>query len=217
MRKQKHRRKILAMIMAVILGIGLFPMNVYDYAEETEAEWETETMKEMEPAEPMNPLTPDGNLTLVDDEGTSVGEGKQFITVVTKSGNYFYLVIDRDDKGEQTVHFLNQVDEADLMALMDEEEAAKYLPIVEEPEPEPILPVEEPEEEDAELSLSGLLSLLLVGAAMAAATAVYLNLAKDKKQAQQEKPDPDADYPEEDEEYGDEDEYEIEEETEDEI
>ena len=67
-------------------------------------------------------LTPDGNLTLIDDIGSSTGSGKQFITVETNSGNVFYLIIDRDDEGEETVHFLNQVDERDLMALMDEEE-----------------------------------------------------------------------------------------------
>ena len=67
-------------------------------------------------------LTPEGNLSLVDDIG-GASSGKQFITVETKNGNVFYLIIDRDDEGAQTVHFLNQVDEADLLALMEDGEA----------------------------------------------------------------------------------------------
>ena len=67
-------------------------------------------------------LTPDGNLTLIDDIGSTTQRGKQFITVETKTGNVFYLIIDRDDEGKETVHFLNQVDEADLLALMGDDQ-----------------------------------------------------------------------------------------------
>ncbi|MBR6748238.1 MAG: DUF4366 domain-containing protein, partial [Clostridia bacterium] len=79
------------------------------------------------------PLTPDGNLTLIDDilqdSGYFVSEeqtvaNKQFITVQSKNGNYFYLVIDRSGDKEN-VYFLNLVDESDLLALMESEESTE--------------------------------------------------------------------------------------------
>ena len=75
-------------------------------------------------------LTPDGNLSLIDDIGSSTRSGKQFITVETRNGNVFYLIIDRDDEGEETVHFLNQVDEADLLTLMGDDAPAAETPAV---------------------------------------------------------------------------------------
>lgn len=68
---------------------------------------------------PSVPLTPEGNLTLVDDLERTDEIDKQFITAVSKNGNYFYLVIDRAGK-EDNVYLLNMVDEADLMALMED-------------------------------------------------------------------------------------------------
>ncbi len=71
-------------------------------------------------AESGSPLTPDGNLELVDDV-TQESDGKQFITVQSKNDNTFYIVIDRD-KDTDNVYFMNLVDEADLMALMEDGE-----------------------------------------------------------------------------------------------
>ena len=72
-------------------------------------------------------LTPDGNAALVDD----FGGNKQLITVTTKAGNYFYILIDRANEDKETaVHFLNQVDEADLMALMEDGQSTEEPPAV---------------------------------------------------------------------------------------
>ena len=125
-------KKIGAALLACAMCFGVFSTTAFAYVDESVATEEPaveEKVPETEPEEPMLPLTPDGNLTLVDDAGSPTKSGKQFITAVTKNGNYFYIIIDRDDKGEETVHFLNQVDEADLMALTEDGEKAET-PIV---------------------------------------------------------------------------------------
>ena len=169
-------------------------------------------MQNMDTSEPA--LTPDGNLTLVDDVGSDNGEGKQFITAVTKNGNYFYIIIDRDDEGKETVHFLNQVDEADLLKLMDEEEAAQYAEDKKEPvtEPEVTEPVTEPEvvEPEPEEPKTNMLPAVIAVIVLAAGGGffVYKKMQEKKKEKEAAKPDPDADYVDDDEDYGYSEEYE---------
>ena len=165
------------------------------------------------------PLTPEGNLTLVDDYHTtySDGSGQQFITLVSKSGAYFYLVIDRAADGDETVHFMNLVDEADLLALMEEEQAEAYNAEKEaalqaelekqQAEEEAKKAAEEAakaESEEKDFDLTGLASkflgiVALVG--LAAGGGFYFFIQKKKKeQAAKESVDPDADYRESEEE-----------------
>lgn len=150
-------------------------------------------------------FTPDGNLSLIDDFLFSAtnpdGEKaeKQFITVQSKNGNYFFIVIDRAGD-EENVYFLNMVDEADLLALMDEPEAEEepapavctcddkcYIGHVDttcpvcavnmtacagkEPEPEPT-PEPEPEPEQKG-SVAGTVTVIVLILAVAGGAAYY--------------------------------------------
>ena len=156
-------------------------------------------------SESMGPLTPDGNLTLVDDYGTLEAGGKQFITVVTKSGNYFYIIIDRDDEGDETVHFLNMVDESDLLALMDDEEAQEYISSItaEDTEVEDTTEeIAEDTEDDTEVAdetdtgknKGGLILLIVIVLGGAGYGAYYFMKNGNKFSKAKVVPDPDADY-----------------------
>ena len=131
----KMMNKVCALVLSVALCAGMAaPAFAYDGepVEEVEQPVLTAATEEEEAVtvtdEETGALTPEGNLTLVDNYHTdySDGSGQQFITLVSKSGATFYLVIDRNAKGQQTVHFMNLVDEADLLALMEEDAADAY-------------------------------------------------------------------------------------------
>ena len=160
-------------------------------------------------------LTPEGNLTLVDDYHTnySDGSGQQFITLVSKSGNTFYLVIDRNSKGAQTVHFMNLVDEADLLALMEEEDADAYTAEKEaaakaeqdklKAEEEAKKAAEEaekaadaPKENKVTKYAAGFLGVVALIALVAGGGFYAFTKQKQKKQAEKEALDPDANYTE---------------------
>ena len=125
MKNKKLIRKFTVLLAALVIMCG-FSVTAYagggDESDDTPTPVTEETPAPEETTggyEPQ-PLTPDGNMSLVDDISGEASGDKQFITVVTKSGNYFYIIIDRAEDGENTVHFLNQVDEADLTALMED-------------------------------------------------------------------------------------------------
>ena len=159
-------------------------------------------------------LTPEGNLTLVDDYHTdySDGSGQQFITLVSKSGNTFYLVIDRNAKGQQTVHFMNLVDEADLLALMEEEEADAYtaekeaaakaeqdrLKAEEEAKKvaEEAATAEPPKENKVTKYAGAFLGVVALIALAAGGGFYFYRQQMQKKKAEKEALDPDADYTE---------------------
>ena len=116
--KNKRIFRSFLVLLAALVCMGGFSVTAYAGGGEDIPTDDSGVVVETEP----QPLTPEGNMSLVDDISGEASEDKQFITVISKSGNYFYIIIDNAAEGENTVHFLNQVDEADLMAIIGEEE-----------------------------------------------------------------------------------------------
>ena len=218
----KMMNKVCALVLSVALCAGMAaPAFAYggEPVEEVEQPVLTSTTEEEEAVtvtdEESGALTPEGNLTLVDDYHTSYsdGSGQQFITLVSKSGNTFYLVIDRNAKGQQTVHFMNLVDEADLLALMEEEDADAYtaekeaatqaeqdrLKAEEEAKKaaeEAASGTEQPKENKITKIASGFLGVVVLIALAAGGGFYVFAKQKQKKQAEKEALDPDAGYTE---------------------
>ena len=212
-------KRLMAGLMAGAFLCGSSSVTCFAFATETEsatvttdtATEEAATEAETRSEDDIRPLTPNGNLTLVDDIGSQTGQGRQFITLVTKSGNYFYLIIDRNDKGEENVHFLNMVDEEDLFALMDEKQVADYkaarngkddvaAATVATPSVSGAVRDSAPDTKLKEKKPVHPLPLVGVVIALAAGAIGYLYLQSKKKQTAALRPDPDADYVDEDDE-----------------
>ena len=219
----KMMNKFCALMLSVALCAGMAaPAFAYggEPVEEAEQSVLTSTTDEEDAVtvtdEESGALTPEGNLTMVDDYHTSYsdGSGQQFITLVSKSGNTFYLVIDRNDKGENTVHFMNLVDEADLLSLMEDEDADAYTAEKEaaaQAEQDKLKAEEEakkaaeeaaasgeeqPKENKVTKIASGFLGVVVLIALAAGGGFYVFAKQKQKKQAEKEALDPDANYTE---------------------
>ena len=128
MRNKRLLRTLSAICLTLVLALGFtVPAFAQGAAPPPAEDTTNDSNVVVEETEKAPPLTPDGNAALVDD----FGGNKQLITVTTKAGNYFYILIDRANEDKKTaVHFLNQVDEADLMALMEDGNAKEEPPAV---------------------------------------------------------------------------------------
>lgn len=189
----KNRKRFIGLLLVAALSVLTMAMPVSAAT--------PDVVPEGKKVQEKTPLTPEGNLTLVDDISGEVKDAKQFVTLVTKNGNYFYLIIDRDDEGKETVHFLNQVDEADLLELMDEEEIEKLglntpkdqLEEVVPEEPEEII-VEEPVTTEEPVSVVAIISGIAVAVGFLIMAAVkFLGMKKEKKK-DDEKPQEEEEY-----------------------
>ena len=205
MKNKRIFKTFSALCLAAVMAVGFTVPAFAQGTDQSPAEDATNDANVVvEETEDSPALTPEGNAALVDD----FGGNKQLITVTTKAGNYFYILIDRANEDKETaVHFLNQVDEADLEALMEDGETAEETPAVcnctekcaagavntacpvcavnmaectgQEPEPTPDPETEpEPEQEPAGLNPAMLLVVLAVLGGIGAL--VYFKFIKQK-------------------------------------
>ena len=123
MKNKRFFRSFFVMLAAIICLCG-FSVTAYAGGGEDIPTDDSNVIVETEP----QPLTPEGNMSLVDDIQGETAEDKQFIVVQSRGGNYFYIIIDKAAQGENTVHFLNQVDEADLMSIIEDENGKTETP-----------------------------------------------------------------------------------------
>lgn len=137
--RNKVLKKLLMIAMAVTMISGTSIATVYANAnppaEETTTqvveETVTESTEDTEKKEDTGRVTGEGdnsafstpgNAQLVDDKEND--DTKQFLTIQTKKGNTFYMVIDRSSNTEN-VYMMSLVDENDLAEFLDETEKSK--------------------------------------------------------------------------------------------
>ena len=192
--KNKALKKILMAMLTATMLIGSVSVTAFAQANENAEQPETTQVVEEQPAEqPVTEETPfstPGNGQLVDDKGND--STKQFLTVQTKNGNTFYMVIDRAGSSEN-VYMMSLVDENDLAEFLDEtkeaekkEESAVVLPeTTTTPEPETTTQPETEKKQESIGNKGWLYAALLGGGAVLILVGIavtVINKLKKKKE-----------------------------------
>ena len=118
------KSKLISCLLAVMLCVTAFSIPAYAQSDGKSGETDPPAPT-VEPGEPFSQGSEFSTRDMLYDKDTH----KQFITVQGRDGNTFYIVIDYDapvneDEEQYATYFLNQVDEADLAALLEEGEPA---------------------------------------------------------------------------------------------
>lgn len=135
---KKRGFRLITMLTVCILLVGSFSMTAFAYADDTDQNLpvtEATQPEETPQPEPTASIEKPSDGEPIDDEGNAYtrdllydkATNKQFITVQTKNGNTFYIVIDYDapineEEEQYKTYFLNVVDDRDLFALLDDED-----------------------------------------------------------------------------------------------
>ena len=164
MKKTVRNLAAALMMMAAVFLSGT--MATYAYVDETAEDAPETVIAEETPEETeITPFSVAGNGQLLDDIGDD--ETKQFLTVQTKNGNTFFMVIDRS-RNSENVYMLSLIDENDLAEFIEEGETEpaeeKAAVIVEEPRPEPVQEEPQPEPEKGGMGMGALFTMILLGA-----------------------------------------------------
>lgn len=180
--KNKIMIRITTALFAALILMGGF--SVTAYASGGGEATNDSNVKTEEKKEEKTPLTPDGNMSLVDNVKGDAARDKEFIIVKSKGGNYFYIVIDHAAQGENTVHFLNQVDEKDLLSIIDEKDSLSAKPELPKEEEQKESEAEKPkaEEKPEKKNPAGMivLSLILI-IGLAGGAFYYFKILKPKQ------------------------------------
>lgn len=136
-------------------------------------------------------FTEPGNGEVQDD--IQNGSSKEFLTIITKNNNTFYLVIDRSSTS-QNVYLLSQVDENDLKEFVDQEKGpATVTPtpqvVIDENKTEETGKKEEaakPEKEKMPQANMGAMAAILILALGGVAAYYYFKIYKPKKEEEED-------------------------------
>ena len=198
--RNKVVKKLLMIAMAVTMISGTSIATVYANAnppaEETTTqvveETTTESTEDTEKKEDTGRVTGEsnnsafstpGNAQLVDDKEND--DTKQFLTIQTKKGNTFYMVIDRSSNTEN-VYMMSLVDENDLAEFLEEtdKETKESTVVIPETTPETTPAAEEEtevkKEEKSGMNVKGLAAIVVAAILGFAGIAVYKKHGRSK-------------------------------------